>query len=65
MIQARCTKAAHCVVANWNALANRHPEWFGGNGVHMAIGGTGADAYARMIARLLSAERRERRASAG
>jgi hypothetical protein len=53
MIHARCTVESHCVVADWDALADEHPSWFSGDGVHMAIGGTGADAYAQMVASAL------------
>ncbi len=37
-------------LANFNALALENPEWFGSDGVHMPIGGTGAQAMARLIA---------------
>jgi lysophospholipase L1-like esterase len=37
-------------LANFNALADANPEWFGSDGVHMPIGGTGAQAMARLIA---------------
>jgi lysophospholipase L1-like esterase len=37
-------------LADFNALANANPQWFGPDGVHMAIGGTGAQAMARLIA---------------
>jgi hypothetical protein len=36
-------------LANFNALADANPEWFGPDGVHMPIGGTGASAMARLI----------------
>jgi hypothetical protein len=36
-------------LADFNALADKNPEWFGGDGVHMAIGGAGADAMANLI----------------
>jgi hypothetical protein len=36
-------------LANFNALADAHPRWFGSDGVHMAIGGVGAQAMARLI----------------
>ena len=50
MIKANCLKSRHCTVADWSALAGAHPEWFGSDGVHMAIGGPGAQAYARLVA---------------
>ena len=49
-IAAGCTATRHCTVADWNALANANPGWFGSDGVHMAIGGTGAHAYAQLVA---------------
>ena len=49
-IFAGCTEARHCTVADWNALANANPGWFGSDTVHMAIGGTGAHAYAQLVA---------------
>jgi hypothetical protein len=36
-------------LADFNALADANPEWFGSDGVHMPIGGTGAQAMARLI----------------
>ncbi len=37
-------------LANFNALADANPQWFGPDGVHMAIGGIGAQAMAHLIA---------------
>jgi hypothetical protein len=37
-------------IADFNALADANPQWFGPDGVHMPIGGTGAQAMARLIA---------------
>lgn len=50
MVHHRCTTRAHCTVADWNSLADRHPGWFGSDGVHMPIGGVGAHHYANLIA---------------
>ena len=36
-------------LADFNALAVRHPEWFAADGVHMPIGGPGAQAMAALI----------------
>jgi lysophospholipase L1-like esterase len=36
-------------LANFNALADANPDWFGSDGVHMPIGGTGAQAMAELI----------------
>jgi hypothetical protein len=50
IMRADCTPARNCYVADWDALADRHPQWFGGSdGVHMPIGGTGATAYAQLV----------------
>ena len=38
------------VVANWEALAAQHPGWFYPDGVHMPIGGPGAQAFAALVA---------------
>jgi hypothetical protein len=37
-------------LANFNALADQNPDWFGVDGVHMPIGGPGAQAMASLIA---------------
>jgi hypothetical protein len=49
-IKSNCTSAHNCTVADWGALADRNPGWFTGDGVHMAVGGAGAQAYARLVA---------------
>jgi lysophospholipase L1-like esterase len=36
-------------LADFNSLADANPEWFGSDGVHMPIGGTGAKAMAGLI----------------
>jgi len=36
-------------LADFNKLADENPQWFGPDGVHMPIGGTGAQAMARLI----------------
>jgi hypothetical protein len=48
-----CTVERACSVADWEALANIHPEWFSRDGVHMPIGGTGGQAFAELISRSL------------
>lgn len=50
MIHQLCTPANHCAIADFQAQAEQHPEWFVGDGVHMAVGGTGAAAYAQIVA---------------
>lgn len=53
MIRSRCVAARHCTVADWARLADAHPSWFTGDGVHMPIGGAGAQVYARLVAATL------------
>ena len=36
-------------IADFNALADMNPQWFGSDGVHMPIGGSGAQAMASLI----------------
>jgi hypothetical protein len=49
----RCTESNACTVADWESLSLAHPEWFAADGVHMAIGGIGGEAFAQLIARSL------------
>ena len=49
VMRALCVPARECYVADWDALAVQHPEWFASDGVHMAIGGPGARAFARLV----------------
>jgi hypothetical protein len=55
MIHSNCAAAHQCYVADFQALAQQHPGWFVGDGVHMPIGGAGAKAYARVVAAALCA----------
>ena len=50
MVRSNCTAKRHCYVADFEAEAQRNPSWFGSDTVHMAIGGAGAQAYARIVA---------------
>lgn len=50
VIEAEVPKYRNARLADFNALADRHPQWFGPDGVHMPIGGIGAKAMARLIA---------------
>ncbi|CAB4824527.1 MAG: hypothetical protein F2903_00615 [Actinobacteria bacterium] len=43
-------KYPNAVLVDWNALATENPSWFGSDGTHLAIGGTGAQALASLIA---------------
>jgi hypothetical protein len=49
VMRAFCTPARDCFVADWDGLANRHPEWFAADGVHMAYAGPGPRAFARLV----------------
>jgi hypothetical protein len=42
------------VIADWATLAAANPGWFGADGTHLAIGGTGANALASLITTTLS-----------
>lgn len=46
-------RSRHVVIADWTALARKHPGWFYADRVHLPIGGPGATALARLIARTL------------
>jgi hypothetical protein len=48
------TRYPNVVVADWATLAAQNPQWFGGDGTHLAIDGPGADALASLIASTLS-----------
>jgi hypothetical protein len=54
IIRATCVRRRNCFVADWDTLALAHRAWFGADGVHMAIGGEGADAYANLVRARLS-----------
>jgi hypothetical protein len=41
---------AGTVLADWANLSSSNPEWFGSDGTHLPIGGTGAQALAALIA---------------
>lgn len=38
------------VLADWNALATEHPEWFGPDGTHISFSGPAPEAAAALIA---------------
>ena len=41
-------------IADWATLAAQNPQWFGSDGTHLAIDGTGAQALASLIASTLT-----------
>jgi hypothetical protein len=49
VIRSACVPARGCFVADFDALAQAHPEWFARDGVHMSSGGPGAAAYAQLV----------------
>jgi hypothetical protein len=49
VIRATCVETRGCFVADWDAAAQAHPEWFATDGVHMSSGGAGARAYAQLV----------------
>lgn len=53
LIATTCTPARDCTVADWETLADAHPEWFARDGVHMPIGGVGGQAFAELISSAL------------
>ncbi len=42
------------VVADWATMAAQNPQWFGGDGTHLAIDGPGADDLAALVASTLA-----------
>ena len=40
----------NAVLADWNAVASEHPEWFGADGTHIAFSGPAPDALSKLIA---------------
>jgi hypothetical protein len=48
------TRYPNAVVADWATLATQNPGWFGADGTHLAIDGSGADALAQLVATTLS-----------
>lgn len=48
------TRYPNVVVADWATLAGQNPGWFGADGTHLAIDGTGADALAQLVATTVS-----------
>jgi hypothetical protein len=53
LLATSCTPDRNCTVADWEALADAHPEWFARDGVHMSIGGVGGQAFAELISSAL------------
>lgn len=49
VLEQEVPKYANARLANFNALADANPDWFYPDGVHMVIGGIGAQAMAKLI----------------
>ena len=49
VLEQEVPKYANARLANFNALADANPGWFYPDGVHMVIGGIGAQAMAKLI----------------
>lgn len=54
-LQQGVKKYANSRLADFNALADANPQWFGADGIHMPIGGAGPRAMARLIANTIKA----------
>ncbi|HEY3843401.1 MAG TPA: hypothetical protein VGL48_09140 [Acidimicrobiales bacterium] len=54
VLAAGAARYKNVVIADWNALADQHPEWFGADGTHLAIDGAGAAALASLVTSTLS-----------
>lgn len=52
IMHAQRLHSAQILVLDWNHLAGDHPDWFAGDGIHLA-GAAGIDAFAQMVATLL------------
>ena len=50
VLAAGVAASKNAVLADWNALATEHPEWFGADGTHIAFSGPAPDALSKLIA---------------
>jgi len=50
MIRENCDATVNCAVADWEELAESHPEFFAADGIHIEIGGDAAQELAELIA---------------
>ena len=50
VLAAGVAASKNAVLADWNALASEHPEWFGADGTHIAFSGPAPDALSKLIA---------------
>jgi len=54
VLAAGVARNPNAILVDWNALATKHPEWFGADGTHLAINGTAAQQLAALISSSLS-----------
>jgi hypothetical protein len=54
VLAAGATRYPNVVVADWATLAAHNPQWFGGDGTHLAIDGPGANALAALVSLTLA-----------
>jgi hypothetical protein len=54
VIAAGAARYPNVSIADWATLAAQNPQWFGADGTHLAIDGSGADALANLITSTLS-----------
>jgi hypothetical protein len=54
VIAAGAARYPSVFVADWATLAAQNPGWFGADGTHLAIDGSGADALANLITSTLN-----------
>jgi len=54
VLAAGVARSPNAELVDWNALAAANPSWFGSDGTHLAINGTGAQALAALIASKIS-----------
>ena len=49
VLQRNCDVTVRCTVADWELVAQQHPQFFAEDGIHVAEGGEGARALAELI----------------
>jgi lysophospholipase L1-like esterase len=54
VLAAGVSRFKNTVLVDWNTLADQNPQWFGSDGTHLAIDGSGAVALASLITSTLS-----------
>ena len=50
VLAAGVARYKNAVLADWNALASEHPEWFGPDGTHIAFSGPAPAALSKLVA---------------